>query len=118
MTSLGGFIRRNAFETIRDGAFPQVPVVFSVCRDEGTPAALGFKPNNTVITEFAIDQLAAGRGLEGELAKAFINQMLQAYPKDPAVGCPFDGLNTTYGVSSQYKRMAAIFTDGIYSERC
>ena len=42
--------------------------------------------------------------------------MLEAYPNNPALGCPFDGRNTTYGQGSQYKRMAAIFTDGTYTE--
>jgi acetylcholinesterase len=42
--------------------------------------------------------------------------MLQAYSNDPALGCPFDGRNTTYGQTSQFKRMSAIFTDGTYIE--
>ena len=42
--------------------------------------------------------------------------MLEAYPVDPAVGCPFDGRNTTYNEGTQYKRMAAIATDGTYAE--
>lgn len=42
--------------------------------------------------------------------------MLQAYPVDPALGCPFNGGDTNYGDGSQYKRMAAIATDGTYTE--
>lgn len=45
-----------------------------------------------------------------------VQQMLAAYPNDPALGCPFDGLNTTYGQPSQYKRMSAIWTDVVYTE--
>lgn len=42
--------------------------------------------------------------------------MLAAYPVDPALGCPFDGRNTTYNQPSQFKRMAAVVTDGTYAE--
>lgn len=45
-----------------------------------------------------------------------MTQMLEAYPNIPALGCPFDGYNTTYKQPSQFKRMAAIFTDGTYAE--
>ena len=60
--------------------------------------------------------LISGRGLKGEEAARFQRQMLQAYPIDPALGCPFDGADTNYGVGAQYKRMAAIATDGTYAE--
>lgn len=42
--------------------------------------------------------------------------MLEAYPNDPVLGCPFDGEDTNYGEGSQFKRMAAIATDGTYTE--
>jgi carboxylesterase type B len=42
--------------------------------------------------------------------------MLQAYPNDPALGCPYNGQDTEYGEGSQYKRMAAIATDGTWTE--
>ena len=42
--------------------------------------------------------------------------MLEAYPIDPALGCPYDGRNTTYNQPSQFKRMAAIATDSQYVE--
>ena len=42
--------------------------------------------------------------------------MLSAYPPDPSLGCPYGGKNTTYGQPSQYKRLAAIFTDSQYTE--
>lgn len=61
-------------------------------------------------------ELSSGRGLEGKQAADFLRQMLAAYPNDPALGCPFDGLNTTYNQPSQFKRMAAISTDGTYAE--
>lgn len=61
-------------------------------------------------------ELSSGRGLEGQQAADFKRQMLAAYPNDPALGCPFDGRNTTYNQPSQFKRMAAIATDGTYVE--
>ena len=135
MTSLGGYVRANIFETIRSGHFPKVPIMVSMCRDEGTVQALGFQPNNTKTTSLVIESktdpsiipvhladlsvfvdLISGRGLKGKKAQRFLSQMLEAYPNDPVLGCPFDGSDTEYGDGSQYKRMAAIATDGIYTE--
>ena len=42
--------------------------------------------------------------------------MLEAYPNDAALGCPFNGEDSEYGEGSQYKRMAAMATDGTYAE--
>lgn len=56
MTSLGGnYLKHNIFDTIRAGNFPEVPVVVSTCRDEGTVSALGFHPNNTKTTSVLIE---------------------------------------------------------------
>ena len=40
-----------------------------------------------------------------------INTILQMYPDDPAVGSPFGTGNETFGLSSQFKRAAAILCD-------
>ena len=116
MTSLGGFVRNNVFETIRAGNFPKVPMVLSMCRDEGTVQAIGWQPNDTETTAIIIQNAIAGRGLTGERAAQFQHQMLEAYPNDPTLGCPFDGRDTNYGQGSQYKRMSAIATDVTYTE--
>ena len=36
---------------------------------------------------------------------------MQLYPDDPALGSPFGTGNETFGISSQYKRVAAIMGD-------
>lgn len=41
--------------------------------------------------------------------------MLSAYPVNPSLGAPFDGLNTTYGEPSQYKRLSAIAGDAPFT---
>lgn len=64
----------------------------------------------------SFEELSSGRGLKGAEAAHFEDLMLKAYPNAPALGCPFDGRNTTYNQPSQFKRMAAIFTDGTYAE--
>ena len=56
------------------------------------------------------------RNLNQEEAATFQREMLEAYPNNPALGCPYDGQNTTYGQPSQFKRMAAVLTDGTYTE--
>lgn len=60
--------------------------------------------------------LIEGRDLKGKKAEQFLTEMLEAYPNDPILGCPFNGGDTEFGDGSQYKRMAAIATDGIYTE--
>lgn len=56
MTSLGGsLVKHNIFDTIRAGKFPEVPVMVSSCRDEGTVSALGFHPNDTKTTSLVIE---------------------------------------------------------------
>lgn len=54
MLSLGGFIENNTFETIRNGEFPEIPLMFSTCRDEGTAQAIAFHPNTTKETSLFI----------------------------------------------------------------
>ena len=54
--------------------------------------------------------------MKGEEANDFLEEMLRAYPNNPALGCPFDGEDTNFGEGSQYKRMAAIATDGTFTE--
>ena len=40
-----------------------------------------------------------------------MQRLLQLYPDNPALGCPFGTGNETFGLSSQYKRAAAIIGD-------
>lgn len=40
-SSRGGFVKERAFDVIAAGQYPKVPMVFSVCRDEGTTTAIG-----------------------------------------------------------------------------
>ncbi|KAF2720384.1 alpha/beta-hydrolase [Polychaeton citri CBS 116435] len=117
-TSLGGMlVRDNVFRRIRDGAFPKVPMVFSVCRDEGTPQALGFQPESDAETASAVwTTIPSADRFNDSIGLQIVQEFLQAYPNDPFVGCPFDGTNTTYSQSSQFKRMAAIFTDTTFTE--
>lgn len=50
----------------------------------------------------------------GQVSKELEQDMqtiLQLYPDDPALGCPFGTGNETFGLSSQYKRASAIMGD-------
>lgn len=53
-SSMGGFIEERAFEAIEKGNFPEIPLVLSVCRDEGTSTAIGFKPDNDSTTSLIL----------------------------------------------------------------
>lgn len=63
-----------------------------------------------------LSELINARGLKGAKAANFLREMLKAYPDDPVLGCPYNGGDTNYGDGKQYKRMAAIATDGTYTE--
>lgn len=63
-----------------------------------------------------VDLISSADRFTKKQAAAVRANILAAYPNVPALGCPFDGLNTTYDQPSQYKRMAAIFTDTTYTE--
>lgn len=52
--SLGGFVKERAFDAISEGRFPDVPLMLSVCRDEGTNTAIGFKSDNDSTTSSII----------------------------------------------------------------
>lgn len=133
---LGGYIEERAFDAIEKGRYPKVPIVVSICRDEGTNIAIGFKSDNDSTTSLILysESLVSnsqydkathlqnnpiahigGRQLTGEDATTFLAEMLAAYPNEPAVGAPFDGRNTTYGQPSQYKRMSAIASDASFT---
>ena len=53
-SSRGGIIKERAFEVIENGKFPEIPMVFSVCRDEGTNTAIGFKSGNDSTTSLIL----------------------------------------------------------------
>lgn len=53
-TGLGGIISGNVFDEIRNGRYLKVPVVLSMCRDEGTVQALGFNSSSDEVTSLAI----------------------------------------------------------------
>ena len=102
MTSLGGFVRNNIFETIRAGKFPKIPLTISVTRDEGTVQAIGFQPNDTETTSIIIQNAILGHGLKGDVAAQFQRQMLKAYPNDPVLGCPFESRGSYLRPLSSY----------------
>lgn len=52
--NLGGFIKERAFDAIEKGHYPKVPIVMSVCRDEGTNTAIGFKSDNDSTTSLIL----------------------------------------------------------------
>ena len=53
-TTLGGPLKKNVFRAIRAKEYPKIPLVVSICRDEGTSQALGFNASSDEITALAI----------------------------------------------------------------
>ena len=46
-----------------------------------------------------------------------VDKLLQLYPDVPAMGSPFDTGNETFGLSSQFKRAAAVFGDILFQSQ-
>ena len=53
-SSIGGFIKERAFDAIRADHYPGIPMVFSVCGDEGTNTAIGFKSDSDSTTSLVL----------------------------------------------------------------
>lgn len=50
-------------------------------------------------------------GLAQVQEQTIIDEILQLYPNDPALGAPFGTGNETFGLNPEFKRVAAVQTD-------
>ncbi|KDR78238.1 hypothetical protein GALMADRAFT_224614 [Galerina marginata CBS 339.88] len=91
----------------------RLPTMIGSNLDEGalfTPQNI----NSTLeIEEFLIAGISPSLVSPSEQASV-VQQILELYPDIPALGSPFGTGNNTFGLSSQYKRLAAIFGDFIF----
>ena len=53
-TTLGGPVKDNVFHAIRAGDYPKIPIVVSICRDEGTSSAIEFNASSDEITALVV----------------------------------------------------------------
>ncbi|KAL1742655.1 Alpha/Beta hydrolase protein [Schizophyllum fasciatum] len=97
------------------GGYTQVPSISGTHLDDGTQFAPAAIKNETLVRLLLKTLLSppVDGHTDAEL-QATIDQILDLYPDDPALGSPYNTGNETFGLSSQYKRVASILGDNMF----
>ncbi|KAJ3886403.1 extracellular triacylglycerol lipase precursor [Lentinula edodes] len=110
----GGFIPELPSLLFAKGTFAKIPFISGTNLDEGTSFT---PPTVNYTTELIMDLLVANFSppavpsvSETQLENATM-RLLELYPDVPALGSPFNTGNDTFGLSSGYKRVAALLGD-------
>ncbi|OBZ70961.1 hypothetical protein A0H81_09027 [Grifola frondosa] len=98
------------------GKFARIPLIAGTNLDEGTSFVVPRDVTSEAqISEFIIlEDAPFNNGSVPNGLNETINVLLELYPDDPALGCPFGTGNDTFGLSSEYKQVAAIAGDVIF----
>ena len=119
----GGLIPELPSELYAKGAFARIPFIAGTNLDEGLTALFTRRKEltfeGTVFTPLAINSSDMIREwiVTNDTTRFPSNvaalehaadQILELYPDIPALGSPFNTGNVTFGLSSQFKRLAAI----------
>ncbi|CAK5277036.1 unnamed protein product [Mycena citricolor] len=105
----GGLIPELPSRLLLKEKFAKIPFIAGTNLDEGT----FFTPTLMNSSAEINATMIAGRspGPSPAELQASICRILELYPDDPSLGSPFGTGNETFGLSSQYKRYAAIEGD-------
>lgn len=123
----GGVIPDFPSILLSRGQFSHIPFISGTNLDEGGKYCLFLQCmahqflSGTLFTDQGVNSSAQVNSdlLKGQMPSSFPLQRLQAavarilelYPDNPSLGSPFNTGNDTFGLSSQYKRAAAINGD-------
>ncbi|KAF7370188.1 Carboxylic ester hydrolase [Mycena sanguinolenta] len=105
----GGFIPELPSKLMAEGHFSRIPFISGTNLDEGT-LFVDTSLNTTDDLRLYIASQLPGISDPAQM-NTTINQMMQLYPHDPALGSPFGTGNETFGLSPEWKRGAAISCD-------
>ncbi|KAI3621539.1 extracellular triacylglycerol lipase precursor [Moniliophthora roreri] len=105
----GGVLPELPSEMYAKGQFSKIPFISGTNLDEATP----FTPTATSSSDTIRNGIISNYTTNSDdpALQAAADQLLQLYPDVPALGSPFNTGNETFGLSSQYKRSAAITGD-------
>ncbi|KAJ7292498.1 extracellular triacylglycerol lipase precursor [Mycena rebaudengoi] len=105
----GGLIPELPSVLFKKGKFARLPFIAGTNLDEGT----AFIPQDTNSTAQIHDGCLSlfTPSVSPSLLELSIQAVLKLYPDVPALGSPFNTGNETFGLSSQFKRSAAIDGD-------
>ncbi|KAI3609050.1 extracellular triacylglycerol lipase precursor, partial [Moniliophthora roreri] len=109
-----GLFPELASELLKKGQYSKIPFITGNTLDEGTI----FTASTVIASEQSMREALIGNfttvsGIstpDPELDNA-VNTVLRLYPDIPALGSPFNTGNETFGLSTTYKRLSAIYTD-------
>ncbi|KAI9061774.1 esterase 1 [Trametes sanguinea] len=111
----GGLIPDSPSTLYAEGKFARIPLMTGANLDDGTFFTPAGVSSDAQIEEFLV---AAALPFQPPppppAVSAVIAEVLQLYPDDPTLGCPFGTGNETFGLSSEYKRLAAIAGDSSF----
>ena len=106
-----GLIPDMPSKLLSAGHFSKIPFIAGAVLDEGTEYVPQTISNDTQLVEYLIE---AGDPFATNVSERFeqdIATLLQLYPNNPALGSPYGTGNETFGLSSEYKRAAAMLGD-------
>ncbi|KAJ7052646.1 extracellular triacylglycerol lipase precursor [Mycena amicta] len=97
------------------GQFAKLPFIAGTNLDEGTsftPPTIGSADEMRAMLLDSVLRTSSNTSAvpSVELQNA-VEELLELYPDDPALGSPFNTGNQTFGLSSTFKRASAILTD-------
>ncbi|KII95056.1 hypothetical protein PLICRDRAFT_99010 [Plicaturopsis crispa FD-325 SS-3] len=94
----------------KQGTFAHLPFIAGTNLDEGTLFSPTTINSENTIHEWLIANFTPSLVSASTLSSA-ADTILKMYPDDPSVGSPYNTGNQTFGLSSQFKRIAAILDD-------
>ncbi|KAJ3839270.1 extracellular triacylglycerol lipase precursor [Lentinula raphanica] len=108
-----GFFPDLPSQMLANGPIVDLPFIAGQNKDEGT---------NFVNPTLNYTTTLVGLGLQEQFApptlpQTTVNELLDLYPDVPALGCPFETGNETFGLSPGYKEAAALATDIDFSSQ-
>ncbi|KAJ7144526.1 esterase 1 [Mycena epipterygia] len=109
----GGVIPDLQSKLLQAGTFAHLPFIAGDVLDEGS----AFVPSTTNSTDMIKDGLLpyySVSTIPDPIIEAALDKLLELYPDIPALGCPYNTGNDTFGLNSQFKRYAAIFGDLVF----
>ncbi|OBZ76977.1 Lipase 2 [Grifola frondosa] len=111
----GGVVPDLPSNLLAAGKFSRLPFIAGTNQDEGTAFISTSVSNVQDIRDFVVgESFPSSNGQASAQFNTVVDLLLEFYPDDAALGSPFGTGNNTFGLSSQYKRLAAIASDNLF----
>ncbi|KAL0959989.1 hypothetical protein HGRIS_011646 [Hohenbuehelia grisea] len=102
-----GVLPGNPLDLVDTGNFAHIPVIAGVTLDQGTTLSPSTLNSDTDFVNYI-------QALFPTATSTAITDTTTLYPDDPTVGSPYNTGTNTFGLSSQYKRIASLIGDVFY----